>query len=115
MHRFAGLLATAFVLAHIVLVVAVNPANLGLLDIAHAPNRARAATGALGVLIVLTVLRRRRRHRYEVWRWVLGCGRLLRRDHPGWQSSRSGLANRLGVRGLEPPAPPRRAPSVPPY
>ena len=73
MHRFAGLLATAFVLAHIVLVVAVNPANLGLLDIAHAPNRARAATGALGVVIALTVLRRRRRHRYEVWRWVLGC------------------------------------------
>jgi hypothetical protein len=29
--------------------------------------------------------------------------------------SRSGLVNRLGVRGLEPPAPPRRAPSVPPY
>jgi predicted ferric reductase len=73
MHRFAGLLVTALVLAHIVLVVAVNPANLGLLDIVHAPNRARAATGAtgaLGALIALTVLRRRLRHRYEVWRWV---------------------------------------------
>ena len=73
MHRFAGLLVTALVFAHIVLVVAVNPANLGLLDIVHAPNRARAAAGAtaaLGALIGLTVLRKRLRHRYEVWRWV---------------------------------------------
>jgi predicted ferric reductase len=73
MHRFAGLLVTALVLAHIVLVVAVNPANVDLLDIVHAPNRARAATGAtvaLGALIGLTVLRRRLRHSYEVWRWV---------------------------------------------
>ncbi len=73
MHRFAGLLIAALVLAHIVVVVVVNPADVGLLDILHAPNRARAATGAtaaLGALIVLTVLRRRLRHRYEVWRWV---------------------------------------------
>ncbi|PZS38170.1 MAG: hypothetical protein DLM62_15200, partial [Pseudonocardiales bacterium] len=73
MHRFAGLLVAALVLAHIVLVVAVNPANVGLLDIVHAPNRARAATGAtvaLGAMIWLTMLRRRLRHRYEVWRWV---------------------------------------------
>ncbi len=73
MHRFAGLLVTALVVAHIVLVVAVDPANVGLLDIVHAPNRARAATAAtaaLGGMIGLTVLRRRLRHRYEVWRWM---------------------------------------------
>ncbi len=78
MHRFAGLLIAALVIAHIVVVVAVNPADLGLLDVVHAPNRARAATGAtvaLGALIGLTLLRRRLRHRYEVWRWVhVGLG-----------------------------------------
>jgi 3-phenylpropionate/trans-cinnamate dioxygenase ferredoxin reductase subunit len=73
MHRFAGLLLAALVLAHIALVLAANPHNIGLLDIVHAPNRARAATGAtvaLGGLIGLAVLRRRLRHRYEVWRWM---------------------------------------------
>lgn len=78
MHRSAGLLIAALVLAHIVVVVAVSPADLGLLDVVHAPNRARAATGAtvaLGALIGLTLLRRRLRHRYEVWRWVhVGLG-----------------------------------------
>jgi 3-phenylpropionate/trans-cinnamate dioxygenase ferredoxin reductase subunit len=73
MHRFAGLIAAVFVLAHIALVLAANPANIGLLDIVHAPHRAQAATGAtvaLGGLIGLALLRRRLRHRYEVWRWM---------------------------------------------
>jgi predicted ferric reductase len=72
-HRFVGLAVTLLVGLHIVLVVVANPANLALLDIVHAPNRARAAIGAtvaLGALIALTLLRRRLRHRYEVWRWV---------------------------------------------
>jgi predicted ferric reductase len=72
-HRFAGLVVAVLVLLHIALVVAANPANAGLLDVVHAPNRARAATGAtvaLGGLIGLAVLRRKLRHRYEVWRWV---------------------------------------------
>jgi predicted ferric reductase len=72
-HRFVGLAVTLLVSLHIILVVAANPANVALLDVLHAPNRARAALGAtvaLGALIALTVLRRRLRHRYEVWRWV---------------------------------------------
>ncbi|MBV8539694.1 MAG: ferric reductase-like transmembrane domain-containing protein [Pseudonocardiales bacterium] len=72
-HRFVGLAVTVLVGLHVVLVVAANPANVALLDVLHAPNRARAALGAtvaLGALIALTVLRRRLRHRYEVWRWV---------------------------------------------
>jgi predicted ferric reductase len=73
MHRFAGLLAAVFVLAHIALVLAVDPTNIGLLDIVHAPSRAQAATGAtvaLGGLIGLALLRRRLRLRYELWRWM---------------------------------------------
>jgi predicted ferric reductase len=72
-HRFVGLAVTLLVLLHVVLVVAAKPANVALLDLLHAPNRARAGVGAtvaLGALIALTVLRRRLRHRYEVWRWV---------------------------------------------
>jgi predicted ferric reductase len=72
-HRFIGMAATLLVGLHIVLVVVAKPANLALFDVAHAPNRARAAVGAtvaLGALIALTVLRKRLRHRYEVWRWV---------------------------------------------
>ncbi|MGH3778948.1 MAG: ferredoxin reductase family protein [Pseudonocardiaceae bacterium] len=73
MHRFVGLFVAVLVALHIVLVVAANPANTGLLDIVHAPRSARAAvvaTLALGGLIGLAVARRRLRHRYEVWRWV---------------------------------------------
>lgn len=72
-HRFIGLSVTLLVVLHIVLVVAADPANLALLDVLHAPPRARAAVGstvALGALIALTLLRRRLGHRYEVWRWV---------------------------------------------
>ncbi|MGH3823656.1 MAG: ferredoxin reductase family protein [Pseudonocardiaceae bacterium] len=72
-HRFVGLAVTLLVGLHVVLVMAADPANLALLDIVHAPNRARTALGAtvaLGALIALTLLRRRLRHRYEVWRWV---------------------------------------------
>ncbi|MGH3687247.1 MAG: ferredoxin reductase family protein [Pseudonocardiaceae bacterium] len=72
-HRFVGLTVTLLVALHIVLVVAADPSNIALLDVLHAPDRARAAVGAtmaLAALIALTVLRRRLQHRYEVWRWV---------------------------------------------
>ncbi|MGH3827998.1 MAG: ferredoxin reductase family protein [Pseudonocardiaceae bacterium] len=72
-HRFAGLALALLVGLHVVLVVVAHPANVVLLDVLHAPNRARVALGAtvaLGALIALTMLRRRLRHRYEVWRWV---------------------------------------------
>jgi predicted ferric reductase len=72
-HRFVGLAVTLLVVLHIVLVVAADPSNIALLDVVHAPNRARAAVGAtvaLAALIALTVLRRRLQHRYEVWRWA---------------------------------------------
>ncbi|HEU0129151.1 MAG TPA: ferric reductase-like transmembrane domain-containing protein, partial [Pseudonocardiaceae bacterium] len=72
-HRFVGLLAAVLVFAHVALVIAADPANVALLDIAAAPGRARAATGAtvgLGGLIALAVLRKQLGHRYEVWRWV---------------------------------------------
>lgn len=73
LHRFVGLLVAVLVLLHIVLVVAADPVNTGLLDVVHAPRSARAANGAtvaLSGLIGLAVLRRRLRYRYEVWRWV---------------------------------------------
>ncbi|HKR49314.1 MAG TPA: ferredoxin reductase family protein [Pseudonocardiaceae bacterium] len=73
MHRFVGLMVAVLVLVHIALVVAVDPGNVELFDVVHAPYRARAAVGAmvaLGGLIGLVLLRKRLRHRYEVWRWV---------------------------------------------
>lgn len=72
-HRFVGLAVALLVGLHVVLVLVAHPANVALLDVLHAPNRARVALGAtvaLGALIALTMLRRRLRHRYEVWRWV---------------------------------------------
>jgi predicted ferric reductase len=73
LHTFAGLLATMLVIAHIAFVIGANPANLDLLNVVTAPNRARAATAAtvaLAILIGLTLLRRRLRQRYELWRWL---------------------------------------------
>ena len=73
MHAFAGLLVAVLIAAHIALVLAANPANLGLLNPVDAPNRARAATAATAALVLLiglTLLRRRPPQRYELWRWV---------------------------------------------
>lgn len=72
-HRFVGMSVTLLVGLHVMLVLAADPANLALLDIINAPNRARTAIGAtvaLGVLITLTLMRKHLGHRYEVWRWV---------------------------------------------
>ncbi|HVE96866.1 MAG TPA: ferric reductase-like transmembrane domain-containing protein [Pseudonocardiaceae bacterium] len=72
-HRFTGLVVAVLVALHVALVVAANPANTALFDVASAPMRSQAAMGAtvaLGGLIGLAVLRRQLRHRYEVWRWV---------------------------------------------
>ena len=58
MHSFAGLLVAVLVIAHIALVIAADPANLGPLDLINASNRTRAvtaATVALGGLIGLAV------------------------------------------------------------
>ncbi|HEU0089468.1 MAG TPA: ferredoxin reductase family protein [Pseudonocardiaceae bacterium] len=90
-HRYVGLIAVVLVLAHLALVVAADPANVALLDLGQAPNRARAATGAtlaLGALIGLTLLRRHLGHSYEVWRWVhlalAGSALLLSALHIWW-------------------------------
>jgi predicted ferric reductase len=72
-HRYLGLLALVLVLLHAVLVFVANPHNLALLDVRHAPNRARAAVGATGGLLVLSLLavvRKRVHRRYEMWRWM---------------------------------------------
>lgn len=72
-HRWIGMLAALLVLAHVVLVLAANPANIALLDVRHAPRPANAgvaATVTLVALVGLAVLRRRVRHHYELWRWV---------------------------------------------
>ncbi len=72
-HRYFGLVALGLVLAHTALVVAADPANIGLLDLAHAPPRARAATTATIAMVLLAgtaVLRRRVRLPYQMWRWL---------------------------------------------
>jgi predicted ferric reductase len=74
-HRTAGLAATAVVVAHVAAVLAEDPANLRLFDVADAPPRARAAvlaTAGLLVLCLLAVLRRARRY-YSLWRLVHVC------------------------------------------
>lgn len=70
-HRLTGVVAAGLVLAHLACVVAENPANVALLDVRVAPDRARAAVGAtvaLVALVVLAVLRRRVQLSYELWR-----------------------------------------------
>jgi predicted ferric reductase len=69
-HRWLGLVATVAAVAHVVLVIVDNPANVMLLVPWMAPPRAVAATTATLGLILITVLSvyRRRWHRdYGDW------------------------------------------------
>lgn len=70
-HRFFGIATLGLVLLHLVAVIAVNPANVTLINILIAPSRAVSATiaaAALVVLVALAILRQRFRRRYELWR-----------------------------------------------
>jgi 3-phenylpropionate/trans-cinnamate dioxygenase ferredoxin reductase subunit len=72
-HRFVGVAAGVLVLVHLACVVAMNPAQVALLDPALNGPPAKAAsvaTGALIMLVVFAVVRRRLNQRYEVWRWM---------------------------------------------
>jgi 3-phenylpropionate/trans-cinnamate dioxygenase ferredoxin reductase subunit len=72
-HRFLGIGSGALVLLHLACVVAMNPAQVALLDPALNGPPAKAAsvaTAALVMLVVLAALRRRINQRYEVWRWL---------------------------------------------
>jgi predicted ferric reductase len=72
LHRFLGVASAALVFAHLACVVAADPANITLLNLATAPGRAQAATVstlALVALAALTVLRNRARLSYELWKW----------------------------------------------
>ncbi|MFC4943847.1 ferric reductase-like transmembrane domain-containing protein [Pseudonocardia sp. GCM10023141] len=72
-HRFLGVSTAVLTLAHLACVVAADPANVALLNVASAPARAVAAvsaTVALVALVVTSVLRRRLRLPYEVWRGI---------------------------------------------
>jgi predicted ferric reductase len=74
-HRQIALVAVGFALAHPALLVAEDPGKLRLLDVLHAPNRARfavAAAAALLVLAGLALLRRRLRLSYEAWQLTHG-------------------------------------------
>jgi predicted ferric reductase len=72
-HRFVGVAAGVLVLVHLACIVAMNPAQVALLDPALNGPPAKAAsigTGALIMLVVLAAVRRRLNQRYEVWRWM---------------------------------------------
>jgi predicted ferric reductase len=72
-HRFVGVAAAVLVLIHLACILAMNPAQVALLDWALNGPPAKAAsvaTGALVMLVVLAVIRRRLNQRYEVWRWM---------------------------------------------
>jgi predicted ferric reductase len=72
-HRFVGVASAVLVLVHLACVLAMNPAQVALLDPALNGPPAKAAsvaTGALVMLVVLAALRRRLNQRYEVWRWM---------------------------------------------
>src|SRR5690349_136302 len=72
-HRFVGVSSAVLVLVHLACVLAMNPAQVALLDPALNGPPAKAAsvaTGALVMLVVLAAARRRLNQRYEVWRWI---------------------------------------------
>lgn len=73
LHRQAGMAVLVLVVAHLVLLVVDDPDRLALLDLPHAPGRARAGVTALVGLLALagtSVWRSRLRLRYEHWRAV---------------------------------------------
>lgn len=73
LHRQAGTAVLLLVLAHLVVLVVDDPARLGLLELNHAPPRARA--GAVSALALLglagtSIWRARLRLPYERWRAI---------------------------------------------
>ncbi|NMI01401.1 ferric reductase-like transmembrane domain-containing protein [Pseudonocardia acidicola] len=73
LHRYLGLFVVVLVLLHLGMVIVADPRNVRLLDLLHAPPRARAATVAtIGLLLIagLAVFRRRMTMRYELWRAI---------------------------------------------
>ncbi|MDN5860295.1 MAG: ferric reductase-like transmembrane domain-containing protein [Pseudonocardia sp.] len=72
-HRFLGITAVALTLVHLAAVVALDPANILLLNVATAPGRAVAAvlaTVSLVLLVGAAALRKRLRLPYDVWRFT---------------------------------------------
>jgi 3-phenylpropionate/trans-cinnamate dioxygenase ferredoxin reductase subunit len=72
-HRFVGVSAGVLVLVHLACILAMNPAQVALLDPALNGPPAKAAsvaTAALLALVTLAAVRRRLDMRYEVWRWT---------------------------------------------
>ena len=72
-HRFVGVVSGVLVLVHLACVLAMNPAQVALLDPALNGPPAKAASVAAAALVMLVVLaaaRRRLNMRYEVWRWT---------------------------------------------
>jgi predicted ferric reductase len=71
-HRFLGVASGVLVLVHLACVLAMNPAQVALLDpgLNGPPAKAASvATAALVMLVGLAATRRRLNQRYEVWRW----------------------------------------------
>ncbi len=74
-HRQIAFVALGFALAHPVLLFLEDPAKLGLLDVVHAPGRARLGVGAIAALLLIagiSVFRRRLGLRYEPWQLLHG-------------------------------------------
>lgn len=74
-HRYLALVTVAVLLAHPIVLWAVEPALLGMLDPRYAPWYLTA--GVISVIVVLVLVgvsvgRRRLRIPYEVWRWTHG-------------------------------------------
>jgi 3-phenylpropionate/trans-cinnamate dioxygenase ferredoxin reductase subunit len=72
-HRFVGVSAGVLVLVHLAFVIAMNPAQVALLDqgLNGPPAKAASvATAALVALIILAATRHQLDQRYEVWRWM---------------------------------------------
>lgn len=72
-HRFLGVSTAVLTLAHLACVVARDPSNIALLNVAAAPGRAVAAVVASVSMIVLigaAAMRRRLRLPYDVWRFT---------------------------------------------
>jgi predicted ferric reductase len=70
-HRTVSLMAAVVIVVHVVILFAIDPRNLALLNLAAAPWRARAAVAAVVALIVLlaaSLFRRSLGIDYEAWR-----------------------------------------------
>ncbi len=74
-HRQIGYVALVFALVHPIILFVDEPSKLALLNLPHAPNRARFATASvvsLALLIATSVWRKRFRLSYEWWQLLHG-------------------------------------------